>query len=211
MFYCGCRNPGHLEKVLLLHAPILSPNEAFLGIGARALVARQTDRQTECFNLVSTLEEFFFFFFFLEHYSTLYESSILWIFFLFFFLTVLNFLQNSYDDVIIIVCANVKIHQIFFDSVHLTVATNSQNWNSSLLRYIIHEMIHLSLSRISETNEIGNEIVGYNSWNTYSFKTTHVSIPIPRQLIGYYCEIYSQFFKIQVFLESFPLIDTYRK
>lgn len=103
MFYCGCRNPGHLEKVLLLHAPILSPNEAFLGIGARALVARQTDRQTECFNLVSTLEEFFFFFFFLEHYSTLYESSILWIFFLFFFLTVLNFLQNSYDDVSIIV------------------------------------------------------------------------------------------------------------
>lgn len=64
---------------------------------------RQTDRQTECFNLVSTLEEFFFFFFFLEHYSTLYKSSILWIFFLFFFLTVLNFLQNSYDDVSIIV------------------------------------------------------------------------------------------------------------
>lgn len=75
--YCGCRNPGHLEKVLLLHAPILSLNEAFLGIGARALVARQT----ECFNLVSTLEQFFFF---LEHYSTLYKSSILWIFFFFF-------------------------------------------------------------------------------------------------------------------------------
>lgn len=55
--YCGCRNPGHLEKVFLLHAPILSLNEAFLGIGARALVARQT----ECFNLVSTLEQFFFF------------------------------------------------------------------------------------------------------------------------------------------------------
>lgn len=86
--YCGCRNPGHLEKVFLLHAPILSLNEAFLGIGARALVARQT----ECFNLVSTLEEFFFF---LEHYSTLYKSSILWIFFFFLFLTVLNFLQNS--------------------------------------------------------------------------------------------------------------------
>lgn len=81
--YCGCRNPGHLEKVFLLHAPILSLNEAFLGIGARALVARQT----KCFDSGAI-------FFFLEHYSTLYKSSILWIFF-FFFLTVLNFLQNS--------------------------------------------------------------------------------------------------------------------
>lgn len=171
---------------------------------------RQTDRQS-----VSTLfrlwRNFFFFSFFSNIIALFMNRRFFGFSFFFFFLTVLNFLQNSYDDVIIIVCANVKIHQIFFDSVHLTVATNSQNWNSSLLRYIIHEMIHLSLSRISETNEIGNEIVGYNSWNTYSFKTTHVSIPIPRQLIGYYCEIYSQFFKIQVFLESFPLIDTYRK
>lgn len=174
---------------------------------------RQTDRQTDrvfqpCFDSGGI---FFFFSFFSNIIALFINRRFFGFSFFFFFLTVLNFLQNSYDDVIIIVCANVKIHQIFFDSVHLTVATNSQNWNSSLLRYIIHEMIHLSLSRISETNEIGNEIVGYNSWNTYSFKTTHVSIPIPRQLIGYYCEIYSQFFKIQVFLESFPLIDTYRK
>lgn len=72
---------------------------------------RQTDRQTDR-QSVSTLfrlwRNFFFFFFFLEHYSTLYKSSILWIFFLFFFLTVLNFLQNSYDDMSIILCAKVS-------------------------------------------------------------------------------------------------------
>lgn len=106
MFYCGCRNPGHLEKVLLLHAPILSPNEAFLGIGARALVARQTDRQTDRVFQQPWFDSggiFFFFSFFSNIIALFINRRFFGFSFFFFFLTVLNFLQNSYDDVSIIV------------------------------------------------------------------------------------------------------------
>lgn len=104
MFYCGCRNPGHLEKSIVITRSNPFAERSVLGHRC-SRSRRQTDRQTDrvfqpCFDSGGI---FFFFSFFSNIIALFMNRRFFGFSFFFFFLTVLNFLQNSYDDVSIIV------------------------------------------------------------------------------------------------------------
>lgn len=70
---------------------------------SRRQTDRQTDRQSVSTTLVRLWRNFFFFSFFSNIIALFMNRRFFGFSFFFFFLTVLNFLQNSYDDVSIIV------------------------------------------------------------------------------------------------------------
>lgn len=191
--------PGHLEKVLLLHAPILRRNEAFLGIAVLAFSSPDRQRVSTLFRLWRN--------FFSRTLYALYKSSILWIFFFFFF-SIMTILNCRKLQKFLMMWAN-----ILDEWENVAKRKDSLDifpWCPLNCRY---EFLELEASVFEiyhhQTKEIGNEFLRQQFLEYLFFRMTHTFwFWFPRQLIGYYCKyFYSSQFVWEQNFSSFKLFS----